>query len=233
MLEILTMIKVNVEQATKYIHSQFKNLDAKQITQATVRAINRSLQKGRTTARSEVKKVYNIPQKNLEGIKTIPAKASTLTGAVAASTKPIPMDAFSPKFQTQTSSIKISRKGIQVVKRLKSTRKRTQQGVSIEVTRGNRQVVPYAFMIAGAKPRVFARGKYRTGGGSFGFIQRNKRVNKSGNDTPIKPLVSTTIHTAVVNDKVIHSINRDVSPYYADRLYHELTQQVNKMQGNV
>ena len=227
------MIKVNVEQATAYITKQFKNLDAKQITQATVRAINRSLQKGRTAARTEVKKVYNIPQKNLEGVKTIPANASTLTGAVAASTKPIPMDAFSPKFQTQTSAIKISRKGIQVVKRLKGRRKNTQQGVSIEVMRGNRQVVPYAFMIAGAKPRVFARGKYRTGGGSFGFLQRNKRVNKSGSDTPIKPLVSTTIHSAVINDKVMHTINREVSPYYADRLQHELEQQVNKMESNV
>lgn len=227
------MIKVNVEQATAYITKQFKNLDAKQITQATVRAINRSLQKGRTAARTEVKKVYNIPQKNLEGVKTISANASTLTGAVAASTKPIHMDAFSPKFQTQTSAIKISRKGIQVVKRLKGRRKNTQQGVSIEVMRGNRQVVPYAFMIAGAKPRVFARGKYRTGGGSFGFLQRNKRVNKSGSDTPIKPLVSTTIHSAVINDKVMHTINREVSPYYADRLQHELQQQVNKMESNV
>lgn len=226
------MIQVNTKAATEYITKSFKNLSSGEVAKATVRAINRSLIKGRTVARTEVKKVFNIPQKNLSGVTTINAKTSTLSGAVAASSKPIPMDAFSPKFQTETAAIKVSRKGIQVVNRFKARKKNIAKGVSIEVVRGNRQVVPYAFMIAGAKPRVFARGKYRTGGGSFGFMQRNKRVNKEGTDTPIKPLVSTTIHSAVVNDKVIHRINSEMTPFYTDRLQHELKVQTDKMKGN-
>jgi hypothetical protein len=221
----------NVHAATQFIRRNFQQLNDKEVAKATVRAINRSLMKGRTVARTEVKKVYNIPQKNLGGVNNINAKTSNLAGYITASTIPIPMDAFSPKFTSADTTIRISRKGAQVVNRLKKAKKSPAKGVSIEVIKGNREVVPYAFMIAGTKARVFARGAYKSGG-AYGFVQRHKRLeNSSGNDS-VKPLLSVTVHAAVINPHVNHRLQSEVIPFYGNRLQHELEEQVRKMDSN-
>lgn len=222
------MVKIYVDDAIKQLKADFKHLDGPQTAKAICNAINRTLLKGRTVARSEVKNIYNIPQKNLQGIAKKDARLSLLIGHITASTSPIPMDAFSPKFEAGTTRISISRKGAQKVKQLKKAKKSPTAGVSIEVLRGNRQTIAYAFMIPGAKPRVFARGAYR-GSGSWGFLQRNKRVSKSGSDTPIKPLVSVTVHAAVINEKSLGNISKEVEAYYPQRLLQELKYQTDKM----
>lgn len=224
------MIQVNVDQAIRQVTLNFKNLDSDHVAKAVYSAINRSLTKGRSTARTAVKGVYNIPQKNLDGVTKKDATRRLLIGYIMASTKPIPMDAFSPKFQNTTGSISISKRGVQKTKDFKKKKKNAAAGVSIEVVKGNRQVVPYAFMIRNAKPRVFARGAYKAGG-RWGFIQRHSRVSNRGNDTPIKPLVSVTVHGAVINNKVETQLSNDLSAYYPQRLQHELQYQVNKMKS--
>jgi hypothetical protein len=225
------MIKVNVESATKHIRNSFKNLSDKEVKQATVRAINRSLMYGRTSARTEVKAVYNIPQKNLDGVNIIKAKTSTLTGYIAASTKPIPMDAFLKSFAFNNRSVtRFGKKGNGKTKLMKKSRT-YGSGVTIEVERGKKTNIGFAFMIAGSKQRVFARGQYKSGG-SYGFLRRNSRMNNSKGNDSVKPLVSTTIYSAVINDKVMHRLNSKVAPFYPDRLIHELNHQMNKMSGN-
>lgn len=216
------MIQVNVDQAIKDISLKFSGLSSRQLDKVASRAINKSLLKGRTEARRAVKEIYNIPQKNLDGINRENSKPSKLEGYVYASMVPIPMDAFSPKFKTASGSITVTRKGAQKVSDFKKKRKSITGGVSIEVYKGKRQIVPYAFMIKGAKPRVFARGKYNKGGGSYGFIRRFKRVNKSGADTPIKPLLSVTVHAAVINKEVMNGLESVVKPYYLKTLEHEI-----------
>lgn len=223
------MITVRVDKATEQIASSFKELDQKNIAKATARAINRSLSKGRTVARKAVKEEYNIPQKNLSGINKVNAYPSNLTGYIVASSKPIPADAFAPKFETAGGSISISKKGVQKTKDYKRKKSNPTKGVSIEVHKGDRQTIPFAFMIRGAKPRVFGRGKYRNGGTSFGFVIRNKRINKRGTDIPIKPLVSVTVHGAVINEKVENKLAGEVSQYYTERLAHEMSFLLSKM----
>lgn len=221
------MIEVNVKAETEKLVANFRQLGDKQIKNAIRNAINRTLMKGRTVARKAVKENYNIPQRYMDRIDKINAK-NNLTGFIVASAIPIPMDAFSPKFETNNSVLSITRRGEQK----QSARKKLSgaQGVSIEVHKGSRETIPFAFMIAGAKPRVFARGQYRDGGG-YGFIQRHTRVKKSGSDTPIKPLLSVTVHAAVINDDVEQKIASEIESYYPNRLETELNYQLSKMQS--
>lgn len=223
------MIEVNVKEATAKLVKNFRELDEKQIKKAITNAINRTLLKGRTVARKEVKGEYNIPQRYLDRVNKINAKPVNLTGYITASAVPIPMDAFDPKFNTTGGSVlSITRKGEQ--KQKKGRKNDRSAGVTIEVHKGKNETIPFAFMISGAKPRVFARGEYRTGG-SYGFIQRHTRVNKSGSDTPIKPLLSVTVHAAVINDDVENKIAVEIQSYYPNRLEHELKYQVSKMKA--
>jgi hypothetical protein len=224
------MVTVNVDQAISSLTRNFSQLAEPKVKRAIVSAINRTLIKGRTTARKEVKNIYNIPQKNLGGIAKINATTGLMIGYITASTTPIPMDAFAPKFSNSGTTISISRKGVQKVKANKRPSANANKGVSIEVLRGQRTLVPHAFMIAGAKPRVFARGEYKPGG-SWGFIKRNQRINKTGNDTPIKPLISVTVHAAVINETAISNIGADVEVYYPQRMIVELNNQLQKMQS--
>ena len=222
------MIEVSVKAETEKIISNFSQLSASQIANAITGAINRTLMKGRTVARKAVKDEYNIPQRYMDRIDKINAKKANLTGYIVANATPIPMDAFDPKFENQKSVLSITRRGEQKVKAKKKGD--VAKGVSIEVHKGSRETIPFAFMISGAKPRVFARGQYRSGGG-FGFIQRHTREKKSGSDTPIKPLLSVTVHAAVINDDVEKKIADEIIVYYPQRLQHELNFQLSKMKS--
>lgn len=222
------MVQVHVNEAIAKLKSAASNLDKDKIVRASVNAINRTLVKGRTLARKEVKGQYNIPQKNLDGINKKNASSRLMIGYIIASAKPIPMDAFAPKFETPKSKISISRKGVMRERDFARKRKSSAKGVSIEVVKGQRKTVDYAFMIKGAKPRVFARGQYK-GGTSYGFTKRNKRVNAKGSDTPIKPLISVTVHGAVINEKVEKNIGNEMSSFFSKRLEHEINYQINKI----
>lgn len=220
------MTEVNVKVETEKLIANFKQLDEQQLKKAITSAINRTLMKGRTMARRAVKEEYNIPQQYMDRITNKNANRSTLTGYIVASAIPIPMDAFNPKFETQKSVLSVTRKGEQKERAKKRGNK--SAGVTIEVHKGQKETVPFAFMISGGKPRVFARGQYRDGGG-YGFIQRRTRVNKTGSDIPIKPLLSVTVHAAVINDEVETKIANVITQYYPERLQHELRYQLSKM----
>lgn len=215
------MISISVKQAIKDLHSAKDQLGDKQFNIAVSRAINETLLQGRTEARSAVKALYNIPQRYLNGIqmyKSFPSASvnnrnlsgSTLTGFIKVDAKPIPMDAFSPKFETASMGLTISKKGLQKQRSFKKAKSNPGMGVSIEVIKGHREIIPYAFMIPGAKPRVFARGEYKSGS-SYGFVQRHKRLNSGGTDTPIKPLLSVTVHAAVINKQAQNKLETRVS----------------------
>jgi hypothetical protein len=223
------MIVVNVSQATKDLANSFKHLSDSQLSKSIVTGLNKTIRKGRTIARTEVKKIYNIPQRYMNRINHIPATPKRLKASIYASRKPIPMDAFNPRFEfissAGTSILSISRKGI--LKARAINRAKNVKGVSIEVQRGKRTVVPYAFMIPTAKPRVFARGQYKSGNGSYGFMQRHSRLeNDAGNDS-VKPLTSVTIFGAIVNPVVTAPIINQVKKDYVNNLYTALKYQVS------
>lgn len=217
---------INVKEANNNLGELSKQLTGKQLALSISRGINRTLMKGRTEARKAVKDEYNIPQKNLSGINLTKSIPNTLTGNIYASAKPIPMNAFAPKFETQSRSIRTSKRGEQKVKERKRKVSNPGKGVSVEVHKGSRLVIPFAFMIPGAKPHVFARGVYGTGG-NYGFQKRTKRINNDGNDIPVTPMLSVTVHAAVINPKSISSISKVLVREYPKELEHELRARIN------
>jgi hypothetical protein len=225
------MIFIKTTDAVSALRRLGVELSQEQLKTAIVRAINRTLQRGRTIARKEIKKVYNISQKNLEGVDYKRATVGTLKGELVADKKPIPLDAFAPKQLTATSTISISRKGAVKTKSLRRARKNFNGGISIEVKRGERENIPYAFLIPGGAVRVFARGQYRDGT-QHGFIQRHHRVNKSGSDTPVKPLITVSEFGSILNPDVMKEIKKEILKIYPQRLDHEILFMVQKAAGS-
>ena len=217
------MIYISAREAILQLESYKSQLSEKQFATAISRAINESILQGRTEARSAVKSIYNIPQRYLNGINVTKATSVSLSAKLYASAQPIPMDAFAPKFETSTQSLSISKRGQQKQRVFKKAKSNPGMGVSIEVIKGKREIIPFAFLIPGAKPRVFARGEYKSGNGAYGFIQRHQRINSSGSDTPIKPLLSVTVHAAVINKTSLDKIQERVNNIFPVALERNLS----------
>ncbi len=207
------MFFVQTDNAIETLRRLDVALSKPQIAQVESRAINKTLLKSRTVARREVKNVYNISQKNLGGIDIKRSSPVTVLGMLVASRKPIPLDAFAPKQEMGSGSRRITKKGALKVINYKRAKKDHTAGVSIEVFKGKPEVIPFAFMIPGGAIRVFARGAYKTGT-QYGFVQRFKRENSNGNDTPIKPLITVSQFGFILNDKVLGNIAADAKKQY-------------------
>lgn len=207
------------------------NLSAKEIAKAESRAINHALGKARTEARRRVKLIFNISQKDIGGIGINRSKANTLRGELYASQKPIPLDTFAPKQETGSRTVRITRRGEYRVRELRRIRKNPTAGVSIEILRGQREVIPYAFLIPGGAVRVFARGVYTKTGKGYTFNKRHHRVNKTGSDIPIRPLISLSPFGSVLNDQVITEVGNQAKHEVSERLVHEIHFIVNGRQG--
>ena len=190
----------------------------KQINMIASRSINEALLRGRTIVRTEVKRIYTVAQRGFDGridldrATSFPHKGKVLhntflTGAVIASTKPLPMDLFKVSFSPTTSTTSsITKRGKVKIKNLKKSKKSFGGGVIIEAVKGSPQAIPFAFMLVNNKAKIFARGKYNPGGGSWGFIQRHKRMTfDTGNDS-VTSMLSVTIHAAAINKVVQNSV---------------------------
>lgn len=190
---------------------------SKEINKIASRSINEALLRGRTIVRSEVKRIYTIAQRGFDGRIDLDRSSSFpkrgivlqntfLTGAVIASTKPLPMDLFKVSFSpTAQSSSTITKRGKIKVKGLKKSRN-FGGGVIIEAVKGRKEIIPFAFMLVNNKAKVFARGEYRKGDSSWGFIQRHKRLeNDNGNDS-VTSMLSVTVHAAAINKNVQNGV---------------------------
>ena len=199
-------------------------MSAQQVRIVESRAINKTLGQTRTIARKEVKAVFNVSRKQTNTIDYKRATPSTVTGNLEADRTPVPLDYFSPKQETESGVRRIVIKGghrINIHKEYKRARKNVAAGVSIEVFKGERKIIPYAFLIADGAPRVFARGVYRKGT-QHGFIQRHQRVRSDGNDLPISPLITITAFGQVMNDPVIRTISKKALEIYPRQLENQV-----------
>ena len=221
------MIFVRTDNAIETLRRLGIELSAAQIAQAESRAINKTLGQARTSARREVKRVYNISQKNLGGIDFRHANPATVTGKLIASRKPIPLDAFGPRQETSGGSMRVTKKGAQKVTVFKRAKSNPTAGVSVEIFKGKRLVIPFAFMIPGGAVRVFARGEYKSGS-QYGFVQRFHRVSSQGNDVPIKPLITVSTFGEILNDRVMGQIEKDVKRVYPAQLENQIQFLVSK-----
>lgn len=213
------MIRIEVDQAINKITKEIGCLNTGNNAVACMRAINRSLEQGRSRIRSAIRGIYKIPgNKIMEDIVNENASRFILIGYIKAKTKPLLLDSFSPRFETSAASISISRSGIRRQRKFKRRKGTVTSGVTVEVIKGKKTNLPYAFMLASGQPRVFARGQY-TGNG---FLLRHKRVNRSGSDNPIKPLLSVSLYSAIMNERVTTGVTMLMQYIFQDRLTHEI-----------
>lgn len=221
---------INVSGAIKDLKDLKKQLNPTQVSLAISRGINKTLLKGRTEARKAVKVVYDIPQKNIAEIDIKRATKSLLMGYVYAPTKPVPLNAFNPKYSTPTKSIRVTKKGVQRIKDKRRRNNAPGAGVSVQIKKGTTDIVPYAFMIPGAKPHVFARGRYADSR-VMKFNRRFKRENNTGADVHVNALMSITTHQAVVNPAALSTIKKRVQEDFPKDLKHEVEFLVSKVRG--
>lgn len=225
------MVTVDVDKAISEINSKLSGLSSRQLDKVASRAINKSLRKGRTEARRAVKDIYNIPRDKVydkfTGINVVTSKPSFLEGYIKAGTNPISFYHFSPKFETPFERMSV--KGGEFKRSaLKRRAKSPSKGVSIEVYKGKREVVPFAFMVKKRPGQAFARGQYKDGG-AYDFIRRHKRINKTGADLPITRLVSISVYNAVKNENVMNKLDATVKPYFIKTMEHEIKFELSKV----
>jgi|GEM_PF-1295820 len=233
-----TMIRINIKSDVEKLRLINDGaLSSRQISIAVSRGINRTLTQGRTVARQQVKQNYNIPQRYLKGIaisrsayNNVKKFGNFLTGNINASANPIPMDAFAPKFSfTNRTVTSISKKGLIKTKDNSRAKRMYGKGVTIEVQKGKKETIPYLFMLPGSA-RVFGRGMYKKGGASgYGFIRRHTRLANRNNNDSVNPMLSVTIHAAVINPKSEQAISSKIVSIYPKNIQHELDYILNAL----
>ncbi len=203
------MHTVQVKIDTAQIERLAKEAGPKKAGQAIARGLTDAIKQGRTAARSEIRRRYNIPLTTLtrQGrgamMRIGSAKPANLSAKLFADVKQsIPLAKFaktSGAGVTVTHSKKHGtrlKRGRKYVNQPKTTNPRDP--VSIEVVKGKRQTMGRAFIarMKSGHIGVFGRaGGYK--GGNFNY--RTKRARSTGNDTPIVELSAFTLHKAVDN----------------------------------
>lgn len=165
-------IQIRIEDKTKAIEKLAYELSDKNITIANVRAINTAIRKSNTLYRREIVKNYNLKYADTKSI-VIPKRATytETEGTISGNIKPISLSHFNPSFIKGGSVFSIkSVKNKQSGKRelsikSKKARKKDQSNcVTVEIRKGEKKTLPFAFMINSDKPglskQIWARGKY-------------------------------------------------------------------------
>jgi len=220
------MITVNVDQACKDLKRFFANLSKQEIAKAQSAAINRTLIYGRSEIKKFIRGNYNIKSNELKSLFIKKASYNRLSGNITAPKKNISLSHFNPSFDFSSrgkiSTIRITRTKNGLQKSTKSKRGSTGKGVSVEIKKGERVNLPYAFMIKDNNTMpVFARGKYKTGGG-YNFMHNKKRL-------PITKLLSTSIGAISTNNKMQRKLKADLTPEFRKRMIHELNFRLKKV----
>lgn len=222
---------IKVDQANRELKGIFSSLNKTQIDNLIARAINRTLIHGNAKYKTLIRQNYNLKNADLKGARIAKAKATKLTGSLLLSKTPIGLSRFNPRFDLSSGgivrSVKVRSTKNGLVQTVTNKRGKAKKGVSVEINKGKRVSIPYAFMIEGKNP-VFARGSYERTGSGYSFLQRHKRVTKAGPDLPIERLVSTSVFGMASNPLVKIPIKQDITPFYKQRVQAEVNYALTK-----
>lgn len=220
------MITIDTRKAEAELKDQMDKLSDRNIVVANTRAINTALLKARTQFRKAAKAEYNLDSEALKNIDVDKATYNKIQGLVTANAKPISLSRFNPKFDTNSGTATIKNTKIVNPDGSKSknltqlitgkAKKKKGKGVTVEIKRGQRKTISYAFLIqgggnAGISLQVWARGSY--GGGKF---------NVSKERLPITPLKTTSPFSAITNDAVIKPVVAQVETDFANELSRQI-----------
>ena len=237
-------IKADVEKAVAGLGQLEGMLSKKNVNRAIVLAINETISLGKTDAKKAIKKVYTISDSaipkalgldraNTYHRKGKAVKDTYLTGAIIASSTPIPANFFKLSFSYQSGSTStITKRGVQKTKL--NTRGKFGGGVTFEALRGVVEVYKHAFLLPTMSGRVFARGDYKKGN-DYGFVQRlgkgsRKTYMPTGNDS-VTPLIGVSIHGAAINPKTQKMISGHIQPVFVGKMVQKLDYILGQMMG--
>lgn len=230
------MVFINVQDANKKLEQAFAQLKPQQVATAMARAINRTLGKGRTTVKRNIKGKYNIKEPDMaQALKVWNANKNHLQGSINASPKPISLSHFDPVVSFKSGGAKqvqLKRKKnkatgkYEIIGRSKKATGNDKLGASFSVIKGQTKNLPYAFIIKGSSNKpLFARGAYGPGG----FVQRHQRKNAKGSDTPLAKLLTTSVFASTQNEDVQKPTMVDLTADYEARLLHEINYLTSKI----
>lgn len=164
---------INAKQAIRDLRQQYGQLSKPETNRAIALAFNRTIMRSRTVLARAIRERYPasaMKQGGYSGGKgLIIEKASRrrLYSVLRVSSKRVPLIYFKSK--------------------------EVAGGVQVEVQKGERHVLPFAFIAKGnlRRKQVLARGRY-TGRG--GFRVRRKRIDNRPHDLPITKLVGVRVN---------------------------------------
>ena len=188
---------INIEPAVSNMAEEFKlRVTRGQFNKALARALNRTIERARTTAYREIRKEYNIPAKNLRNdMSIVRANPTMLSAKLNALGKPLPIAVYQAR--------------------------QTKKGVTANIAK-RRVLIKGAFFatMPNGHRGVFARGHYV--GKKFDF--RKERIKDfPANDLEINELFSKSVPSAIMNGTVLASIKTNIQRELQPRLRHELT----------
>lgn len=217
-------IEIQIEDQTRTLEKLAGQLSDKKLNVANVRAINVAIRKSNTQYRRELVKNYNLKYGDTKEMVT-PKRATygTPTGTISGQMRPLSLSRFNPKFLKDgqvfsITSIKNKETGKRGLEQKAKKARKTDQlsGVSIEIKKGQRKIIPYAFMIQTDKPgiaqQIWARGSYQS-----------NRFQKSGRRLPITPLKTTSPFGAMTTAPIQTEIRKGAT----SEMRKEFERQVN------
>src|SRR6056297_1614618 len=134
------MIYVNTKQAIRQAHKAYASLDPKARSQATARALNRTILAVRTAASKQIREQYNVKAKDIKAtMHKRTASRLSLEASLTSTGVGMPLYKFKP---TQT-----------------------RKGVRVAVLKRQRKNLPGAFIqtMKNGHRGIFARAQYRGG----------------------------------------------------------------------
>lgn len=214
-------------RALKQLKELESQLKPRQVDRCMVRAMNKSAETGRKELWRGIRGIFNIPQKYADRITIKKATLSDRQVQILADKTPLPLEAFSPQFKTQNRTIQVSKKGKTTVKERGKRVLKPGLGVSVEIYKGSRKSIDFAFMIPKGRPKVFARGHYLPSS-PHGFERRYKR-EKTGSDINIAPLITLSVSGAFNNKENVKHMRQYMQESFVTNLKHELEAQIKKI----
>lgn len=213
------MFYINIKEALQSIEAHKNKLTKDQLSRALALSMNETVALQRTQSRQFVRKTFNMPAPEIKSIDLKRANKNNLIAELGASGKPVSLTYFKPKFATKTFSATTlySAKDKSLEKKVGKGKKQPNLGVSIEIYKGQRKSLPFAFMTKDSRKPVFARGQYGAAP-SYGLTLRDKRVNKKGSDLPIANLISLSPSGAAFSQKTMTTIPVDMTKEFEKKL---------------
>ncbi|RLJ34161.1 minor tail protein Z (GPZ) [Chryseobacterium sp. 7] len=206
------MIQVTIAHSSNGLALLQRQLEDRNLKKASTRALNKAIATGNTLYRRMISEYYNI--KPIDIRNSIVLKKATYSqneASISGNFKPLSLSRFNPQFVNGRSVISIrsvrnketGRRTLQQTARNARKNEQAGGGVSIEIKKGSRKVIPYAFLTksqanTGVEKQIFARGKYA--GGKF---------QKAKERFPITAMKTTSVFGILTHDPIQRKIETE------------------------